>query len=106
VVDSIIGICLAAFSLVTDIYFAIILMIVLQMFVGYIQVAMMTWVQCQASEEILGRVMSIVMFTVVGVLPLSASVARYILTFVSMEVLFRISGFSLFRIAILALLFT
>ena len=105
-VDSIVGLTLAAFSLVHDIYIAISLMLFLQIFIGYMQVAMMTWIQCQVSEEMLGRVMSIVMFAVVGILPLSASIAGYTLTFFPTDVLFRISGFSLFSIAVLALLFT
>lgn len=106
IIDMIVGASLAAFSYVKVIYFAVAVMVFLQMFVGYIQVAMMTWIQHQASEEMLGRMMSIVMFTVVGVLPLSAFIAGYILTFVSAGILFRLAGISLFFIAISALLFT
>ena len=104
--DFIIGFVLIGFSLIENFIVAFSILLVLQILPGYIQVALITWIQGKASPEMLGRLMSIVMFTVVGLLPLSAGLAGILLSYISPAQLFVFSGISLSLVSFLAFLFT
>ncbi|MFA0813801.1 MFS transporter [Microbulbifer epialgicus] len=106
VVDLIVGIALMGFSTIENIQFAALVLLMLQVLTGYVQVALVTWIQSQSSPEMLGRVMSIVMFTIVGLLPLSAAMAGYFLTFYESDTIFSLSGISLACVSLLALVLT
>lgn len=73
---------------------------------GYVQVIFISWVQQQAKREMLGRLMSIVMFSLVGLLPLSATITGLLLQSTSTSNIFLFSGFCLFCLALLALFFS
>lgn len=105
-VDIISGISLSVFSFLDDVLFAVLVILFLQIFTGYVQVALVTWIQLQSNTEMLGRMMSIVMFTIIGLTPLSAAMSGFLLTFIAADMLFLIAGIILSSIAILAILFT
>lgn len=105
-VDIIAGVSLAGFSFLENVHLAVLVMLCLQIFIGYVQVALTTWIQLQSSSEMLGRMMSIVMFTVIGLMPLSAAASGLLLTFLAADTLFFMAGLALSCIALLALLFT
>ena len=47
---------------------------------GYVDVVIFTWLQRRVSQELVGRMMGLVMFVIVGVHPLSNAVSGYILS--------------------------
>lgn len=72
---------------------------------GYIQIAIFTWVQRQSSPEMMGRVMSILLFAVMGAAPVAAAAYGAILGYVDVGMLFTASGILLAVIATIGLCF-
>jgi MFS family permease len=107
-----VGICLlgllAAFGLVlgtfafiqsTWIFFA--LMMVLGVGVGYIQILMITWMQARTQREMLGRLMSMVMLSGSGLIPVSQAISGAV-SKISLEVLFISAGILLLAVSVWA----
>lgn len=73
---------------------------------GFMQVAMITWIQRRVPPAMLGRTMSIFMFIVMGLAPLSAGLAGWALQYTGLPGLFTASGLFLAGAAALAYAFT
>jgi len=59
---------------------------------GVIMVAGMTWFQQRTPEQYMGRVMGLLMFSIVGLMPLSASLTGYLINSSSVGDVMRIAG--------------
>jgi hypothetical protein len=70
---------------------------------GTIQISMMTWLQRRVPQALMGRTMSIVMFTFLGMAPLAAALAGGLLKVMSLTELLRAAGLSLSAIALFSL---
>ena len=70
---------------------------------GIVQIAIFTWIQQRVSPAMMGSTMSILMFTFMGLGPLSAAAAGALLKVISLPALFAIAGFTLSAIALLCL---
>ncbi|HET6545860.1 MAG TPA: MFS transporter [Rhodanobacteraceae bacterium] len=98
--DSLIGLALAALTLVHTTYSGAALLLCTGLFGGMVQIAIFTWIQQRVSQAMMGRTMSILMFTFMGLGPLSAAAAGALLKVISLTALFGIAGLTLTLIAL------
>ncbi len=101
--DSVVGLTLAALTLVHTTYFGAALLFVTGLLGGVVMIAIMTWIQQRVSQEWMGRTMSILMFSFMGLGPLSAALAGALLKVISLTTLFAAAGFTLTVIALCCL---
>ncbi|MFC4526095.1 MFS transporter [Dyella halodurans] len=67
---------------------------------GMAQIAIISWIQQRVSREMMGRTMSLLMFTFMGLGPVSAALAGGLLKFISLPALFAGAGLTLSAIAL------
>jgi MFS family permease len=104
--DFIAGLCLILLSFIPSFSLGLVLLFTMGVLTGFVQISLITWIQLQVSKDMLGRLMSIVMFTIVGLAPISTALCGYILSYIEAGVIFILSGISLMAISVSALLFT
>jgi MFS family permease len=73
---------------------------------GFMQVAMITWIQRRVPPVMLGRTMSIFMFILMGLAPLSAALTGWVMQYTGLSGIFTGSGLLLAGAAALAYAFT
>ncbi|WP_299494552.1 MFS transporter [uncultured Shewanella sp.] len=106
IADCIVGIAITFLSLNSQLYISFVLLFLIGLVTGYSQVILITWVQQQASPHMLGRLMSIVMFIVMGLAPLSSVISGYLLIYISTITLFSLAGVSLIITTLLVFIST
>jgi MFS family permease len=74
--------------------------------VGLVQVAVFTWIQKRVPPQMMGRIMSIFMFIMFGLAPLSSAGTGWIMQHATLPQMFFGSGLVLIVCATLALLLT
>jgi MFS family permease len=105
-VDGLAGVLLMPLGLITSSWQGMLLMGAVGVLGGYIQVAVFTWIQRRVAPHMLGRMMSIFMFVFMGLAPLTATVAGWLASIVSLSTLFIGAGLGLSVAALGAWLFT
>jgi MFS family permease len=105
-VDGLAGILLMPLGLVTSSWQGMLVLGAIGVLGGYVQVAVFTWIQQRVAPHMLGRMMSIFMFVFMGLAPLTAAVAGWLATLVSLSALFIGAGLGLSVAALAAWLFT
>jgi hypothetical protein len=85
------GIGLAFLGVSTSMIFASTIGLVLGSVDGYINVFFVTWVQSRAPKALIGRLMSLLMFSSIGLLPVSMALSGA-LSRVDVTLLFTVSG--------------
>ncbi|MBV7536660.1 MFS transporter [Duganella sp. sic0402] len=105
-VDGVAGLLVAPLGLVQAAWQAAVLMLTLGLLAGYMQINVFTWIQRRVPPRMMGRAMSIFMFIFMGLAPLSAASAGWLLTLVSLSQLFIGGGIILVMFALLAYVFT
>jgi len=103
-VDIVIGVALAAFAFVTSTLAGGALMFAAGILGGIIQVKIITWIQGRTPPAQMGRMMSFFMFIVMGMAPIAASAAGWLLTQVEIVNFFLICGTALSIVAMVALM--
>ena len=83
--------------------FGSVLLAVVGCFAGIGQVALMSWIQQRVPQAMMGRTMSVLFFTFLGVGPLSAALAGVLLKFISLTQLFTGAGLIMSTIALVCL---
>ena len=101
--DTVAGLLFAAFSLTHATWYGATLLFIVGSFAGVAQVALMSWIQRRVPQAMMGRTMSVLFFTFLGVGPLSAALAGVLLKFVSLTELFAGAGFALTVIALICM---
>jgi MFS family permease len=81
-------------------------MLALGLLGGYMQINVFTWIQRRIPPQMMGRAMSIFMFIFMGLAPLSAAGAGWILTYISLSQMFVGGGIILVLFAAVAYLLT
>jgi len=79
-----------------------VLMLAIGLIGGYLQVAVFTWMQRRVPPGLVGRTTSLFMFIFMGLVPVSAAVAGWLLRVVSLQTLFIGAGALLISVAVLA----
>ena len=98
--DTIAGLLFASLSGVQHTWVGAILLAIVGSFAGIGQVALFSWIQRRVPQAMMGRTMSILFFTFLGVGPLSAALAGVLLRFISLTELFLGAGLCLSVIAL------
>ena len=101
--DSLAGLTLAALTLVHTTWFGAALLLCTGLLGGIVQIAIFSWIQQRVSQTMMGRAMSILMFTFMGLGPLSAAAAGALLKIISLTALFGVAGLALTVIALCCL---
>jgi MFS family permease len=99
-VDSVVGLALATLALVHSTAGGAVLLAVTGALGGIAQIAIFSWIQRRVAPEMMGRTMSVLMFTFMGLGPLSAAVAGSMLKVISLPALFVGAGLLLSAIAL------
>lgn len=105
-VDAMAGLLLMPLGLITAAWQGGLLLLSLGALVGLVQVAVFTWIQKRVQPQMMGRIMSIFMFILFGLAPLSSATTGWIMLHVSLPQMFAGGGVVLVVCATLALLFT
>jgi hypothetical protein len=105
-VDGLAGVLLMPLGLITNSWQGMLLLGAIGVLGGYIQVAVFTWIQQRVAPNMLGRMMSIFMFVFMGVAPLTAALAGWLASVLSLATLFTAAGLGLSVAALAAWLFT
>lgn len=99
-IDSVVGLALAALALVHSTITGAALLAVTGALGGIVQIAIFSWIQRRVAPEMMGRTMSVLMFTFMGLGPISAAVAGALLKVISLTTLFAGAGVLLTLIAL------
>jgi len=99
-IDSIAGLALAALALVHSTGTGAVLLAGTGALGGIAQIAIVSWIQRRVAPEMMGRTMSVLMFTFMGLGPLSAALAGSLLKVISLPALFVGAGLLLTAIAL------
>ena len=102
-IDSLVGLTLVALMLAHTTHTGAALLLCTGLLGGIVQIAVFTWIQQRVSQQMMGRTMSILMFTFMGLGPLSAAAAGALLKVISLTALFGIAGLTLTAIALCCL---
>lgn len=105
-VDAVAGALLIPLGWISAAWQGVLLLLLLGALAGFTQVAVSSWLQKRVQPALLGRVMSIFMFIILGLAPLSALAAGWLLQYVGLAQLFAASGCLLIGLAVLTFLFT
>lgn len=98
--DALSGLVLAGLTLVHTTYSGAVLLVCTGLLTGIVQIALFTWIQQRVPPELMGRTMSILIFTFMGLGPISAAIAGALLKVISLTALFGIAGLTLTVIAL------
>ncbi|MGH8278056.1 MAG: MFS transporter [Gammaproteobacteria bacterium] len=98
--DALSGLALAALMLVHRTWSGAALLVCVGLLGGIVQIAIFTWIQQRVPQQLMGRAMSILLFTFLGLGPLSAAFAGLLLKWVPLSVLFAVAGLTLTVIAL------
>jgi MFS family permease len=97
--DTLAGLALAALALVHSTVNGALLLAGVGVLAGIAQIAIVTWIQQRVPPAMMGRTMSLLMFTFMGIGPISAAVAGSLLKVISLGALFAGGGLMLSAIA-------
>ena len=98
-IDSVAGLALASLALVHSTVAGALLLAGTGALGGIAQIAIVSWIQRRVAPQMMGRTMSVLMFTFMGLGPLSAAVAGSLLKLISLPELFVGAGLLLSVIA-------
>ena len=101
--DFSIGLLMILFVNVQSQYALQAILLVVGMLAGYIQVTLVTRIQKRVEQRYMGRVMSYLMFAYLGLVPLSASFAGWLIGKASVVFMFELMGVAICAMAVLFL---
>ena len=101
--DTLAGLALATLALVHSTVIGALLLAGSGVLAGVAQIAIVTWIQQRVPPAMIGRTMSLLMFTFMGLGPVSAAVAGSLLKVISLGTLFAGAGLVLSTIALICL---
>jgi MFS family permease len=104
--DAVVGVLVMPLGAASSVWQAGLLMLAIGVLSGFMQINVFTWIQQRVPPHMMGRAMSIFMFIFLGLAPLSAAAAGWILTVISLSQLFLCGGIILVVFAALAYLLT
>jgi len=99
-IDAGIGVVLASLAAVHSTVLAALLLGLTGLGSGMVQITLVSWIQRRVPRDRLGRTMSVLMFTFLGLGPLSAAAAGALLKVIALPVLFVVAGLALSAIAL------
>ncbi|MGH8311926.1 MAG: MFS transporter [Gammaproteobacteria bacterium] len=101
--DGLSGLVIAGLTLVHTTAAGAVLLVCAGLLTGIVQIALFTWIQQRVPQEMMGRTMSVLIFTFMGLGPLSAAAAGGLLKLIPLSALFAGAGLTLSVIALACL---
>jgi MFS family permease len=101
--DAIAGLILISLGYATETLYGMFVLFSMGIIGGFLQVFWMTWIQSRVAQEMLGRVMSIVIFANLGLAPISGALSGYVVESIGLTTLFVGSGILFSAAAILSM---
>lgn len=92
VADGVVGLLFIAMASVAGVWQGVGLLVALGVVGGYLQVAVMSWLQRRISLDMLGRAMALLMFLFMGLAPLSAALSGWLVGMVGLGAIFAGAG--------------
>lgn len=92
VADGVVGLLFIAMAGVAGIWQGVGVLVALGVIGGYLQVAMMSWLQKRISLDMLGRGMALLMFLFMGLAPVSAALSGWLVGIVGLGAIFAGAG--------------
>src|SRR5471032_1514117 len=105
-IDGVVGVLIAPLSAIGALWQGGLLLLTVGVLDGFMQIAVFTWIQRRIPRHMMGRAMSIFMFIFMGLAPLSAAAAGWLLTRFTLTQMFAGGGALLVLFALGAALFT
>lgn len=102
VMDFIVALLFMPLGAVHSSWQAVVLLLLIASFGGYLQVAVYTWIQTQVPPRMLGRTMSMFMFIFLGIAPLSSAITGWVMRQIPLASLFLTCSVLLITIIVLA----
>lgn len=103
-VDAVVGLLFMPMGHITALWQGVALLAAIGLLGGYMQVTVYTWIQRRVAPALLGRAMSVFMFIVMGLAPISSAVTGWVLRDVTLTTLFTAAGGALVGVVLLALI--
>jgi len=100
-VSAIIGICTAIIGLLSHLWSLAAVLFLMSAAAGYLNVQLIAWFQQRVDRAVLGRVMSVLMFAAVGLMPLSLAAAGVAIKW-SLPGMFATAGILVLLVTVLA----
>ena len=97
------GVAIVAMAFATTTIVAIAVSVIIGSILGYTNVSFLTWLQRRVPKALMGRVMSLLMFSSIALVPISMAIAGALVEF-SLAGLFIVAGVGMALITLLALL--
>lgn len=91
-VDAVVGALLLPLAFISATWQGVAINVVVGVLTGFMQVAVFTWIQQRVPRAMLGRTMSMFMFIFMGLAPLAAALAGWLLQWMSLGALFTAAG--------------
>jgi MFS family permease len=92
VMDLVLGPIFAMLGLIDKTMYGIVILFTFGLVIGYFQILLITWIQRRIPQQMLGRMMSMIMFATVGTAPLSGLLAGYVIELTNLAFLYMITG--------------
>ena len=105
-IDGVAGVLISPLGAISALWQGCLLLLTVGVLTGYMQIAVFTWIQRRVPRHMMGRAMSIFMFIFMGLAPLSAAAAGWLLTRFTLTQMFAGGGVLLVLFALGAALFT
>ncbi|MBT3832818.1 MAG: MFS transporter [Gammaproteobacteria bacterium] len=70
---------------------------------GFLQIFFMTWIQRRIAQEMLGRIMSVIIFANLGLAPISGALSGYIVEYIGLTILFVGAGSVFLLVAVVSM---
>ncbi|MEA1674216.1 MFS transporter [Nitrospirillum sp. BR 11163] len=102
-IDSLVALVFMPMGLARHTWQAALLMAIAGCLAGFIQIGVFTWIQRRIPPAMLGRGMSLFMFIVMSLAPLSAALCGWLMRYVPPQIMFLGSGLALWGIVALGL---
>jgi hypothetical protein len=96
------GLVMVGLGFVHDLYGTLFLFACFGAFMGYTSVLFMTWMQLRVEISILGRMMSVFMFSMMGIMPISMALAGWGIDWFGLDSLFIFSGLVMVLVSVIA----
>jgi len=97
------GVAVAPIGFVHSTLVAVLLSGIIGLFLGYTNLSFMSWVQRRIPRQLMGRVMSLMIFGSLALTPISMAAAGVVVT-ISLEGTFLVSGFGMAAVTLVSLL--
>jgi len=102
--DIVLGPVFALLGMIEQTMHGMMILFAFGLVLGYFQILLITWIQRRIPQQMLGRMMSLIMFATVGVAPLSGLLTGYLIELTDLTFLYMASGSLVTLVAFLCLL--